>query len=388
MNFVRKKLINMQKLIKMARRELHQIPEIGYNEFETQRFIIKFLEKYGISYQKIAKTGVVAVIYGEDKSEATAFRTDIDGLGILEDNDHEFTSKHQGMMHACGHDGHMAMALGLLYYIVEYQVKLKKNLVVIFQPAEEGPGGAEVIISEGVLKDYHIKDIFGYHLFPNVEENCFSSRRGPLMARTGEFDIEITTIAAHGAMPHLGVDAALIASELMIKIQSIISRTINPIEPAVITVGHITIGEARNAIANHARLEGTARAFSEEVFKQIREYLNKYSNMFADEKVEVKVEFREMYPEVNNDGQLLQSFVEGIDSKLYIESSPQMIAEDFSYYQKEIPGLFVFLGIKNDEKGFNKSLHHAQFDFDETVLLSGVEAYIRYLETRGIIDGK
>lgn len=388
MNFVRKKLINMQKLIKMTRRDLHQIPEIGYNEYKTQKYIISFLEKYGISYQKTASTGVIAVIYGEDKNEATAFRTDMDGLAILEENKHDFISKNQGMMHACGHDGHMAMALGLLHYIVEYQIVLKKNLVVIFQPAEEGPGGAEVIISENVLKEYHIKDVFGYHLFPNVEENCFSSRKGPLMARTGEFDIDISTVAAHGAMPHLGVDAALIASELMIKIQSIVSRAINPIEPAVVTVGHIIIGEARNVIASHARLEGTARAFSEEVFHQIRDSLYKYSNMYSDDKIEVKLDFREMYPEVNNDSELLESFIEGIDKGAYIESSPQMIAEDFSYYQKEIPGLFVFLGIKNEDKGFNKSLHHSQFNFDETVLLNGLEGYIRYLETRGIIDGK
>ncbi len=388
MKFIRKKLINMQDFIKMTRRELHQIPEAGFEEYKTQQYLIKILEDFGVEYHKVAETGLIARLPGRDSTRATAYRTDIDGLGVSEENQHDFTSSHKGMMHACGHDGHMTIALGIIRYLVVNKVKLERDLIVVFQPAEEGPSGAKVIVESGMLKEFYVEDIFGYHLFPEVKEHRFSSKSGALMAHTGEFDIDIHTVGAHGAMPHLGVDAAVLAAELLLQIQTIVSRSINPIDPAVVTVGHLEIGQRRNVIADHARLEGTVRAFKDEAFYGIKDKLHKYAEMYKDDQVAVMVEFRDMYREVNNDAELLNCFIDSVGREAYDESPMQMIAEDFSFYQKEMPGIFVFLGVRNEEDGKVFPLHSPRFDFNEYTLLNGIEGYIRYMEKRGIIDGE
>ncbi len=388
MNNIQRKLINIQDDIIKYRRELHKIPEKGFEEYKTQEYIINFLEKMNVEYEIVAKTGVVAIVKGNDQTKSVAYRTDIDGLGVTEENSTEYISTHNGVMHACGHDGHMAMALGTIKFLVENNVELKENLVFIFQPAEEGPGGAEEIIAEGIFEKYNIREIFGYHVFPEVEENFFSARSGPIMARTGEFDIDIHSKSAHGAMPHKGIDAALLASELVIKFQSIISRTIDPMEPAVLTVGRIEAGERRNVIAGYARLEGTIRAFNEDVYNQIKEEMNNYAKHLKNISVKINIVFRDMYPEVDNSSDLVNSFEKAVGKERITNLKPQMIAEDFSYYQKVVPGIFVFLGIKSDEKGFNCPLHSSTFDFDEKMLLNGIEAYLRFLEIRGVIDGE
>ncbi|MCD6435610.1 MAG: amidohydrolase, partial [Clostridiales bacterium] len=370
MNIIQKKLINIQDDIIKYRRELHKIPEKGFEEYKTQEYIINFLEDMNIKYEKVAKTGIIAIIEGIDKSKAVAYRTDIDGLSMLEENLIEYVSTHDGMMHACGHDGHMAMALGMIKYLVENNIELKENLVIIFQPAEEGPGGAEKIIAEGIFEKYNIKEIFGFHVFPEVKENFFSAESGPIMARTGEFDIDIYSKSAHGAMPHKGIDAALLASELLIKFQLIISRRIDPIEAAVLTVGKMKAGERRNIIAGYARLEGTIRAFSEEVYKQIKDEMNNNAKLFENKDVKINIVFRDMYPEVDNSKELVDSFEKAVGKEKITNLKPQMIAEDFSYYQKIVPGIFVFLGINNPKKGFTNPLHNSTFNFDEKMLLN------------------
>ncbi|MCK5763897.1 MAG: amidohydrolase [Clostridiales bacterium] len=388
MNIIQKRLINIQDDIIKYRRELHKIPEKGFEEYKTQEYIMNFLENMNVEYEKVAKTGIIAIIKGIDQTKAVAYRTDIDGLGVTEENTIEYVSIHNGMMHACGHDGHMAITLGTIKYLMENNVVLKENLVFIFQPAEEGPGGAEKIIAEGIFEKYNIREIFGYHVFPEVKENFFSAESGPIMARTGEFDIEIYSKSAHGAMPHKGVDAALLASELLVKFQSIISRSIDPMEPAVLTVGRMEAGERRNVIAGYARLEGTIRAFNEEVYKQIKETMNNYAKHLENKSVELNIIFRDMYPEVNNSTELVKSFENAVGKERISNLKPQMIAEQFSYRQKVVPGIFVFLGINSVEKGFESPLHSSTFNFDEKMLLNGIEAYLRFLAIRGVIDGE
>lgn len=388
MGFIRDKLINMQEIVRKTRRDLHRIPEAGFEEVKTQAYLKQTLDSLGIPYEEVAKTGLVARLKGRDTSRATAYRCDIDGLGMAEENQHGFISSHDGMMHACGHDGHMAMALGILRYLVEEGIEPARDLVVLFQPAEEGPGGAEPLVASGLLSRYGVEDIFGYHVFPEVPVHRFSSRKGPMMAHTGEFDIDIRTVGAHGAMPHLGEDAAVIAAQLLLQIQTIVSRSINPIDPAVVTVGHLQIGQRRNVIADHARFEGTLRAFSDEVFYRMRDLLHKYSNQYRSDRVEVTIAFRDMYREVNNDSDLLDHFIDAVGTERYQESPLQMIAEDFSFYQREVPGLFVFLGMRDEAAGHVFPLHSPHFDLDERVLLEGIEGYLRYLEKRGLIDGQ
>jgi len=388
MDFVRKGLINIQKEINEIRNDLHKIPEKGFNEKMTNNYISKYLDDLGVGHENIAKTGIIAILKGKDSSDIIAYRTDMDGLGIVEENEIEFTSIHKGMMHACGHDGHMAMALGIIKYIKETGVKLEKDVAIIFQPAEEGPGGAEVIIKEGVLKRYNIKQIFAYHVFPEIEEGYFSTKEGPIMASPAEFDVEIFTKGAHGAMPHKSMDAAVLAAELLLKFQTIVSRNIDPIEPVVLTVGKLNSGQQRNVISNYSIFEGTIRAFDEDVYKKIKEYMYKYAKAIEDENVKVKLSFTGMYPAVVNDGSMVNEFKKAIGEERFILSKPQMIAEDFSFYQKEIEGIFVFLGIKNDEKGYNYPLHSSKFNFSEKVLLYGIEGFLRYLQQRGVINDK
>lgn len=388
MNFIRKDLINIQNEINEIRKDLHKIPEKGFNEKKTNSYISKYLDDLGVEYENIAKTGIIAILKGKDSSDIIAYRTDMDGLGIVEENQIDFASTHNGMMHACGHDGHMAMALGIIKYIKEKGVKLERDIAIIFQPAEEGPGGAEVIIKEGVLERYNIKQIFAYHVFPEIEEGYFSTKNGPIMAKTGEFDVEIFTKGAHGAMPHKSMDAAVLAAELLMKFQTIVSRNIDPIEPVVLTVGKLNSGQQRNVISNYSILEGTIRAFDEDVHEKIKKHVYKYAKDIEDENVKVKISFTDMYPAVVNDENMANEFKEVIGKERFVLSKPQMIAEDFSYYQNKIEGVFVFLGTKNNGKGYNYPLHSSKFNFSEKVLLYGIEGFLRYLQQRGVMDDR
>ncbi len=367
------------------RRTLHQIPEIGFEEFKTRDFILKFLKNINIKTYGTAGTGVLGYIEGSEGRSTIAFRADIDGLPILEKNNTSFDSKHQGMMHACGHDGHMTILLGLAKYLSQNIGRLRSNILLIFQPAEEGPGGAEVIVNEGILEKFNVDSIYGLHLYPEIDEGKVALRSGPLMAQTGEFDITITGKSGHGAIPQNSIDSIVAASNLINGLQSIVSRSIDPISPAVLTVGKIYGGERRNVIAGEVILEGTVRAFEESVYNTIKTRMKSLSE--ALEKgfdCTVNIVFRDMYPPVNNHKELTESFINAIEDVEII--SPQMIAEDFSYYQKKVPGVFFLLGVRNEEKGFVYSLHNSKFNFDEKVLIKGIEIYVRLLEHNGSVD--
>lgn len=372
-----------QDVIK-TRRELHQIPESGFMEFKTKAYLESFLRELPhVELIETAKTGILAW-FNAGQADAVALRADMDALSMAEMTNHDFKSTHEGFMHACGHDGHMTVMLFMCKWLSENFHQLKKNVMVIFQPAEEGPGGAEWIVKEGVFETYKIKEIYGYHLYPEVEEGYFATRTGPIMAMTGEFDITINGISGHGAIPHKALDAAVIAAELMLQLQNIVSRRISPIDPAVVTVGKISIGERRNIIAEKAVLEGTCRAFSKEVFAKIVKCIQDYcKGIEASYGITVDLDIREMYPPVINDAELVDSFIEanGADKVRIIE--PQMIAEDFSLYQTVVPGIFVFVGVRNEAKGFIHPLHSSKFDFDEENLLAGVSGMINMLQVRG-----
>lgn len=369
-----------------TRRELHQIPESGFMEFKTKAYLEAFLQTLPhVEIIETAQTGILAW-FNAGQADAVALRADMDALSMAEHTLHDFKSTHEGFMHACGHDGHMTVMLFMCKWLSENFDQLKRNVMVIFQPAEEGPGGAEWIVKEGVFETYNIKEIYGYHLYPEVEEGYFATRTGPIMAMTGEFDIVINGISGHGAIPHKALDAAVVAAELMLQLQNIVSRRISPIDPAVVTVGKISIGERRNIIAEKAILEGTCRAFSKEVFAKIIQCIRDYcKGLEISYGIQIDVEIREMYPPVINDESLVNSFIEanGADRVRIIE--PQMIAEDFSLYQTVVPGIFVFVGVRNEAKGFIHPLHSSKFDFDEENLLLGVEGMINMLKVRGAL---
>mgnify|MGYP002579726896 FL=1 len=250
------------------------------------------------------------------------------------------------------------------------------SVLFILQPAEEGPGGAEVIIKEGVLKKYKVKFIFGLHLYPEIEEGKFGLRSGVMTAQTGEVDIVIQGQGGHGAIPHKANDALIIMAQLINSYQSIVSRNLNPIDGGVLTIGTIHGGERRNIIAEKVELTGTIRAFSEEVYETIKRRIVEINTgletMFN---AKVKTQFIDMYPCIVNDKSLFELVCHSTLGEKMIEIDPMMIAEDFSYYQKEVPGLFFMLGSRNDALGFTNPLHHSKFNFSDNVLLNGVELY-------------
>lgn len=372
---------DISKVIIKARRDLHQIPELGFKEYKTNAYIINFLKNLEIDeIAKTAGTGVLAYFKGSQGSKTIAFRADIDGLPINERTEAEYASLHSGMMHACGHDGHTAILLGLAMYLSQNRRRIKDNILLIFQPAEEGPGGAEIIVKEGVFKEYNVDSIYGLHLYPDVEEGKIGLKPGPIMAQTGEFDICIKGKSGHGAMPHNSKDSIVIASELVHSIQHIISRNIDPVEPAVITIGRIEGGERRNVIAGEVIMEGTMRAFNESVYKSMKRKMKIISKSLAmAQDCEIDIVFRDMYPFVDNDKKLVDNLVAAIGKEHIEIVKPQMTAEDFSYYQRSVPGLFFFLGVGNKEKGYVYSLHNSKFNFNEEVLASGVQIYVSTL---------
>ena len=371
--------------IKKHRQYLHSIPETGFEEFKTNSYLRKVLEEMGYKPIDVCKTGLLVFIEGKGE-ESYAFRSDMDALNIEEENEVSFKSTHEGKMHACGHDGHMAALLGLAEYLKDKE--LNKNVLLVFQPAEEGPGGAKFIVEEGVLKKYNVKGIFGMHLFPTLPEGLVASKSGAMMAQTGEIDISIRGKSGHGAMPHTTIDTLLVTSKMIDAYQSIVSRNISPMNNAVLTFGKITGGSARNIIAEKVEIEGTARAFSREEFDYIMKRMCEINRGFEIAYgVKIKEDIRPLYPAVYNSPELYQSFVSGIKRRNieYRETEAVMLAEDFAFYQEAVEGLFFFLGTGNDDKGYNNPLHNCKFNFDENVLAVGVEVYISLLEEFDII---
>lgn len=363
------------------RRELHLIPETGYKETKTQKYLVDELTKLGYEPNITCSTGVYVYIEGDSK-ETIAFRSDIDALPITEETDCSFKSTHKGYMHACGHDGHMSMLLGFARELKNYDT-FHKNILLIFQPAEEGPGGAKDIVASGLLTDYNVKGIFGIHLFPGIEEGVIASKSGALMAQPTEINIDIIGKSGHGAMPHISVDSILVTAKLLEAYQSIITRSLSPLSQSIITFGKITGGTVRNIIAENTRIEGTIRTFSREVLDDILRRIEEINEGFEmSYKVKINTHIDIQYPPVINDKSLFSVIENLVDLG---DIDPMMLAEDFSYYQEAVPGIFSFLGTKNTELGYTAALHNSKFNFDEKVLVKGVEYYINISKKLNLI---
>ncbi|SCY96730.1 M20 metallopeptidase family protein [Alkaliphilus peptidifermentans] len=376
----------LQDEIRIIRRELHQIPELAFEEYKTAEYIKGYLNKLKLTYHdKIAGTGIIVLIQGTEGKKTIGFRADMDALTVEEENEVDYKSIHKGKMHACGHDGHQAILLGLAKYLVMNKEKLRDNVVLIFQPAEEGPGGALPIVSQGYLKKYSIDEIYGLHLFPEIPEGKMGVRQGPMMSQTGEFDITIHGKGGHGAMPHNTIDSVVVSAQLITGLQAIASRSINPIEPVVLTIGKVVAGEIRNVIASEARLEGTIRSFKQEVHDTVKERITDYVKGLENiHNCKITLEFRDMYPAVTNDSFLTSEFIQSQESSVIQIIDPIMLAEDFSYYQKEIPGVFFFLGSGSDH--YYYPLHNSRFNYNEKILGYGVQAYLNILKQRDALE--
>jgi amidohydrolase len=363
------------------RRHLHRIPEKGLNEHETTGYIYEYLKDLGINAEiSPAGTGVIAYIEGKPGSKTIAFRADIDALSIEEQTGAEFCSKNKGFMHACGHDGHAAVLLGFAGLLVNLGNALDNNVLLIFQPAEEGPGGAEIIVKNGVLEQYNASCIFGLHIFPDIEEGKIGCRPGALMAQTGEFDLYIEGKSCHGAMPHKGNDALIAASNVILALNTIVGRFTDPLEPAVVTVGKMVSGERMNVIAGEALLQGTMRAFNDTTYNTLKNRVIKMAESISVAYgCSCRYEIRDMYPAVHNDERLYKILAEDIGGEDFVYMNPLMLAEDFSYYQQRIPGLFFMLGAGNKAKGYIHPLHSNMFNFNDEILITGVQLFYNLL---------
>ncbi len=375
--------------IRSHRQTLHQIPEIGFAEIKTSAYIEDKLLSFGLEVEtEIAQTGLVGYLKIDEKYPTIAFRSDMDALLIKEQTGRPFCSKHEGKMHACGHDGHMSILLIWAKYLCENKDTLNVNVLFVFQPAEEGPGGAEPMVNSGIFEKYNVKEIYGIHVWPDLESGLIGVRAGAMMAKPGEFDITITGKGGHGAQPHNSIDAIMIAGQLISLLQSIVARNTDPVESAVLTIGKIEGGSRRNIIAETVRIEGTTRAFDEDIFNLVTDKMKKHCRaMEIAHDCKVELEMRPMYPPVVNDADMTKRFVKA-NKPYVVEIAPQMTAEDFAYYQKAINGLFFFVGTRDEQKNYIYPLHSSRFDMDEKVLLNGVQAYKNMMISNGYQEEK
>lgn len=371
---------NIQKLAPFVtnwRRTLHQIPELGLVEYQTRDYLKAQLEEMGVNeiHQRL-DTALVAVFRSDKPGKTLAFRTDIDALPVTEETGVAFASKTEGRMHACGHDGHTATMLGFAKYLTLYPETIVGTIVLIFQPAEEGPGGAQLLIDAGVLDEFGIEQIVGLHVFPEFEEGVIACREHAMMARNGEVKLVVTGQSAHGAQPQQGADAILATSAILQGIHTILARNISPMEAGVITFGKITGGEAMNIIPGKVEVEGTMRAFSDEVYEQMTTRITQLATQIAlGYGCECEVIFNHMYRVVDNAPEMVHA-LQRVAKEAYRETPPYMLAEDFSMYQTKIPGLFFFVGIRNEACGYTWPLHSNKLNFNEENLLGGIECYV------------
>ncbi len=371
----------LQEVLCKIRRDLHQIPELGLHEHKTANYIKQTLTQWGITdYETWLETGIVVVMRGNGSAPAVAFRADMDALPVQEETGCAFASCHTGYMHACGHDGHSTILLGFAKYLKDHQELLQGDVILIFQPAEEGPGGAKLLVDAGLFEKHPVSAIIGCHIFPQVPQGKIACRKGALMARNGEVDIHIYGEAAHGAMPHLGKDAVLAASAVATGLHTILSRNVSPLDGGVLTFGKIQGGEACNIIAKEVKLEGTMRAFSDTAYETMTKRIQEVAEGIAKGYgCRAEVVFRHMYRVVDNDAMLVEA-LQAVTGDCYQETEPYMLAEDFSLYLQSVKGLFFFLGSGNAEQGYTYPLHHAKFQFDESILTQGVAVYAKLLE--------
>ncbi|MBC6435657.1 amidohydrolase [Nostoc sp. HG1] len=385
---LRLEIRNLQPQLVEWRRRLHQKPELSFDENLTAQFVSQKLQEWGIEHQtNIAKTGVVATIDSGKPGRVLAIRADMDALPIQEENEVDYRSQHDGIMHACGHDGHTAIALGTICYLAKHKHSFSGQVKFIFQPAEEGPGGAKPMIEAGVLQNPDVDAIVGLHLWNNLPLGTVGVRSGALMAAVEVFDCTIFGKGGHGGMPHQTVDAIVVTAQIVSALQSIVARNIDPIDSAVVTVGKFHAGHTHNVIADTAQISGTVRYFN----PAYRGYFDKrieqvIAGICQSHGASYQLDYCSLYPPVINDSSmadLVRSVAESVVETPagIVPECQTMGGEDMSFFLQEVPGCYFFLGSANPEKNLAYPHHHPRFDFDETALGMGVEMFVRCVET-------
>lgn len=372
------------------RRHLHQRPELSFHEELTAQFVAQKLREWGIDHQTgIAKTGIVATISGKRPGPVLAIRADMDALPVQEENEVSYRSQHDGIMHACGHDGHTAIALGTAYYLSQHRDDFAGTVKFIFQPAEEGPGGAKPMIEAGVLNNPDVDAIIGLHLWNNLPLGTVGVRSGALMAAVECFRCKIFGKGGHGAMPHQTIDSIVVSAQIVNALQTIVARNVDPLESAVVTVGELHAGKALNVIADTAQMSGTVRyfnpAFAGYFGKRVEAVI---AGVCQSHGASYELDYWQLYPSVINNtrmAELVRSVaVNVVETPVGIVPECQtMGGEDMSFFLQAVPGCYFFVGSANPAKGLAYPHHHPRFNFDEAALAMGMEMFVRCVEQFG-----
>ena len=369
-----------KQLIITTRRELHRIPETAYTEKKTSAYVTDYLNREGLDVQtNIAQHGVVGLMDTGRPGPTLLIRADMDALPLQEETGLAFASEHDGVMHACGHDSHMAMVLGAATVFNKIKSELKGSIKFLFQPAEEGPGGAKPMIEAGVMENPKVDYSIGCHVWPELPEGTIGVRSGPFLAAMDRFNLKIIGKAGHGAMPHLCVDALEVATQVVNALQRIVSRHMDPMEPTVVTVGTFHAGTAFNIIPGEAELSGTTRTFDLNFWKSSQQRVEKIIRGVCESMgAEFELNYAFAYPPTIND-EFMAEVVSRcaatvVDKESVLEPQKTMGGEDFSFYAQKSKGCFFALGVGREG---GPPVHNPTFDFNEDLMLLGVETYCR-----------
>ena len=367
-------------LVSKLRRDLHRIPETAFTEEKTSRYVADYLKEQGLEVETgIARYGVVGRLDGGNSGKTLMIRSDMDALSVTEETGLDFVSTHGGVMHACGHDGHMSMALVAATILNQFKKDLKGHIKFLFQPAEEGPGGAMPMIEEGVMENPAVDYSVGCHVWPGIPEGNIGVKAGPLMAAMDRFDLKIIGRGGHGAMPNLCVDALEVGCQVVNALQRVVSRQMNPVNPAVVTVGSFHSGSTFNVIPGEAEMCGTTRTFDRAVWDRFPEQMERIVRGVCESMgASYELDYVKGYPPLINDvevADVVRRCAEAaVGKERVFEPEPSMGGEDMAYFLERSKGCYFFLGVGREGCA---SLHNSRFDFNEDALLSGVETFCR-----------
>ena len=370
------------------RRDIHAHPELGFEEKRTSDIVAAKLAEFGIAVHRgLGGTGVVGTLtgLGTGSGRTIGLRADMDALPMPEANDFDYASRHAGKMHACGHDGHTAMLLGAARYLAETR-NFDGTVHFIFQPAEEGLGGAKRMIDDGLFRQFDCEQVYGLHNWPELPAGRIAVHPGPVMAAANQFEILVTGHGAHAAMPHRGIDPVLVSAHIITAAQSLVSRGTNPAESAVVSITVVEAGTAANVIPDSARMRGTMRTFSEENHRRIQEQFGRLVSSIAEGLgAKAELRFRPGYPAtVNSEPEAriaaaAAAKVVGEENVVWAPD-PTMAAEDFGYMLKERPGAYIWLG-HGGHLGSSCRLHNPHYDFNDAILTTGASYWASLVET-------
>jgi len=382
-NIIRNKSEALFQNVKRIREHIHANPELSYQEFETMNFVSKELNRIGVQHQtKVGKTGIVAVIRGshhKEDDECIGLRADLDALPIQEENEVDFKSKKNGVMHACGHDVHTSILLGTAEILFELRNQLPHPVKLVFQPGEEqNPGGATLMIADGAMENPKIKEMYALHVFPDLEVGKVGFKEGIYMASCDEIYITIHGKGGHGALPHQCIDPIIIGSSLILNLQQIVSRKCDPKIPCVLSFGHFEAMGATNVIPEKAYLKGTFRTMDEEWREKALQLIQQNAELIARTSGGIaEVTISRGYPFLENDPKITQALrtksVEFFGKENVIELPIRLTAEDFSFYSQIVPVCFFRLGVRNEKKGIIHGVHTSKFNIDDEALKIGMQ---------------